>query len=240
MKKSTLLLTASILCCLFCAQLKAQGNYDRTYWKATASMAEGENVPQHIIDGDRYSRWTSGQAQTGGEWIAVDMFRAQTFNRIIIDNDESANDYPRGYEIYVSDDGDNWGDVVMSGNGTPGLTIINLPVALTAQHVKIVQTGSVDEFVWWTIKELYIENTQGESGIKKVNDRPVTIAAKEGQILFQGVSFPAKVEIHNLSGQKVKTASLRQNTLNVDLNTGIYIINIESGHHSYSQKIIIR
>ena len=149
MKKSILLLTACVLSGMLSVQLKAQGNLDRTGWIADAFQYDGDNYPENVLDGNRFSRWSSGKVQEGGEWISVDMLELQTFNRLIIDNQETSNDYPRGYEIYVSDDGEDWGDPVISGEGKEFLTVINFPDPITARYIKIVQTGEVYEFIWW-------------------------------------------------------------------------------------------
>ena len=225
---------------LYVQLIELSSDIDRTAWIATASEFDNEDYPQNVVDNDLDTRWATGKNQEGGEWLAIDMREVQDFNQIILDNVNNANDFPREYEVYISNDGESWGNAVMAGAGTPGLTIIDFPENLSAQHVKILQTGLIEgETIWWTVKEIYIGKTSDQNAIKKVNNDPIGIVAKDKQWLFQGISFPAKVSVYNLLGQKITTASLSQNTIDLHLNAGVYIVNIETADYSVSQKVIV-
>jgi hypothetical protein len=83
----------------------------------------------------------------------------QTFNEITLDAAASTGDYPRGYSVYVSNDGSTWGNPVVSGAGTSTLVTITLPTSHTAQYIKIAQTGSASS--WWSIAELNVYSNSG-------------------------------------------------------------------------------
>ncbi|MHC4071353.1 MAG: discoidin domain-containing protein, partial [Planctomycetota bacterium] len=60
----------------------------------------------------------------------------------------SSNDYPRGYEVYVSFDGGSWGKSVVTGKGTEPITKIKFDKPVKTRFIKILQTGSSDSWNW--------------------------------------------------------------------------------------------
>ena len=121
--------------------------------KATASLKNG-NV-KNALDGDKTTRWDTAAAQVGGEWFTLDLGFESTVTGITLDAAGSQRDYPRGYEVYVSFDGGNWGKPITTGKGTNPLTKINFPQPVRARFVKIVQTGAAPG-LFWSIHELAI------------------------------------------------------------------------------------
>jgi hypothetical protein len=105
-------------------------------------------------DGNTSTRWTSGAAQTNGQSFAFNLGSTQTFSQIVLD--AGSGDYPRGYQVFVSNDGTNWGSAVATGTGSSQTTTITLPSAQTAKYIKIVQTGSAS--AWWSIAEINVYN----------------------------------------------------------------------------------
>lgn len=125
---------------------------DRTGWTFTASSAQGEVA--NVADGNIATRWSSGSLQAPGMYFQIDFGQPQTFGRIELALDASQPfDYPRGYEVYASNDPANLGAPIASGVGQQ-LTSIVVP-ATTARYVRIVQTGS-DAARWWSIYELNV------------------------------------------------------------------------------------
>lgn len=129
---------------------------DRSDWGATASSTDSETSTGAALDGDTGTRWSTGTAQTNGQWYQVDMGEMETFNQVLIDAGSSTSDYPRGYEIQVSKDGSNW-TTVASGNGSGPSVLETFPVQ-QARYLQIVQTGTASS--WWSIEEL---NVYGEA-----------------------------------------------------------------------------
>jgi hypothetical protein len=84
----------------------------------------------------------------------------QTFSRIALDSGIALGDYPRGYEIYVSNDSVSWGNPVAVGNGYgPVASITFTPI--TARFIRIYQTGDTSQMGdnslnWWGISELNV------------------------------------------------------------------------------------
>jgi beta-glucosidase len=71
--------------------------------------------------------------------------------RLFLDCGGSTADYPRGYQVYLSEDGTNWGAPVATGSGATVTTISF--AAHAARYVRITQTGSASAN-WWSIAEL--------------------------------------------------------------------------------------
>ncbi len=127
--------------------------FPRTGWVATASKTGGTDVPAHALDGNEATRFSTGAPMANGMWFQLDMQAARTFDQVTMDSGGSKNDYARGYAIYVSSDGVNYGNPVATGTGTAPLITVTFG-AQTARYLKIVQTGSAT--FWWSMVELYV------------------------------------------------------------------------------------
>ncbi|WP_409292679.1 discoidin domain-containing protein [Peribacillus sp. SCS-37] len=126
---------------------------DRTGWQASTNVTTSSGSPNAVLDGNINSRWSSGQAMKPGQYLTVDMQTAKSFNRIVMDSAGSTNDYARGYEVYVSNDGINWGNAVAAGSGNEAKIVAGFPQQ-NARYIRIVQTGSASS--WWSIAELNV------------------------------------------------------------------------------------
>jgi hypothetical protein len=126
---------------------------NRVGWVATASVSAGGQPPANAIDGDPSTRWSTGASQANGQWFQIDMGATNTFSQLVLDATASAGDYPRGYQVYVSSDGVNWGSPVASGAGSSAITTINF-AAKNARYIRVIQTGSNSG--WWSIHELNV------------------------------------------------------------------------------------
>lgn len=120
-------------------------------WSVTASS--NEETAAAILDGSDQTRWTSGQTQTGGEWIQLDLGDSQIVNRIVLDSAHSSEDYARGYEVYTSLDGTDWGNAVAKGEGDNAVLSISFPTQ-EARYIKIVQSGTDSH--WWSLAEIAV------------------------------------------------------------------------------------
>ena len=126
---------------------------DRSGWTASASITDTYgDVAANALDSVFGTRWSSGEAQTPGISFQVDMGKVESFSSIALDCGPSGGDYPRGYQVFVSNDGSSWGNPVASGQGSYGYTLI--PVGhQSARYVKVVLTASTGS--WWSIDEFY-------------------------------------------------------------------------------------
>ncbi|MFC8720580.1 discoidin domain-containing protein [Kitasatospora sp. NPDC057198] len=122
----------------------------RTGWTASASSTAGSDVPANMLDGSAASRWSTGTPMAAGQSVTIDTGAVRPLARITMDSGGSANDYARGYQVYLSTDGTSWGSPVATGTGTGALVTVDFP-ARSARYVKVVQTGTSTS--WWSITE---------------------------------------------------------------------------------------
>jgi hypothetical protein len=123
---------------------------DRGGWTMSASVGAS---PANMIDGNVSTRWTTGAAQTNGQYIQADMGALVTLNNVTIDtakNTSDETDYARGYTLQLSKNGSTW-TTVATGVGTFKATTIGF-VAQAARYFRLTQTGSAGS--WWSIGEL--------------------------------------------------------------------------------------
>ena len=137
--------------------LPPTGALNRTGWTASGTGSGFSNA----LDGNMSTRWETGAYQTNGQYFQVDMQSAKTFNQIRLDATGYNNDYPRGYAVYVSNDGSNWGSAIATGSGSGPITDITFS-SRTARYIKVVQTGS-SSTNWWGIFEFNVYNTGGST-----------------------------------------------------------------------------
>ena len=121
-----------------------------------ASGTAGGDPPGNALDGNIGTRWSTGAAQVNGQFFQVDMLAAKAFKQVTLDAAGSAGDYPRGYQVFVSNDGVAWGSAIASGTPTTALVTITF-AQQTARFVKVVQTGTVTPN-WWSLYEMNVYN----------------------------------------------------------------------------------
>jgi len=122
--------------------------------KATASL-NNDNAGR-AIDGDPGTRWDTGRTMKPGDWFVLDLGVESTIKGLTLDTRNSSNDYPRGYEVYVSFDGGSWGKPLLTGEGIDPLTKIIFTSPVRTRFVKIIQSGSSDSW-FWSIHELSLD-----------------------------------------------------------------------------------
>lgn len=135
---------------------------DRTGWTASSSPSSGD-AAANALDGSMATRWSTGAAMASGQSLTIDMKAAKGFNKVVMDSTGSNDDYARGFEVYVSSDGVNYGSVVASGTGSGPVMEVVFP-AQSARYIKVVQTGTASN--WWSIRELnvYTNGSGGNTG----------------------------------------------------------------------------
>jgi sialate O-acetylesterase len=126
---------------------------NRSGWQASASSSGGSDPVSNALDGNNGTRWSTGAGQANGQWFQVDMGSVKTFQRVVLDASGSDGDYPRGYQVQVSNDGVNWGSPVATGAGSSAITTINF-TPQTARYIRVTQTGSNSG--WWSIHEFNV------------------------------------------------------------------------------------
>jgi glucose/arabinose dehydrogenase/mono/diheme cytochrome c family protein len=125
---------------------------DRKGWKVSASH-NSANAGK-AIDTDSTSRFDTSASQAPGMWFLVELPKETTVTGLELDAAKSTNDYPRGYQVELSSDGQTWSKPVATGRGNGPLTEIAFP-ATKARFIRITQTGAV-QGLFWSIHNLQV------------------------------------------------------------------------------------
>jgi glucosylceramidase len=126
-------------------------------WTATANppgptdpCCTGD-VAANAADGDASTRYSTGAAQTPGQYLQVDFGRAIPAREVVFDTGVSLGDYPRGYAVSVSADGTAWRTVVADGNGSGQFTTVDLHGA-PVRYVRMTLTAAAGS--WWSVADV--------------------------------------------------------------------------------------
>ena len=128
---------------------------NRQDWKLTASNA-AHNL-KGCVDNDPKSRYTTDASMKPGMWVQVELPKLSKITTVTLDSTRSAGDYPRKYEVQVSNDGKKWSKPVAKGKGNSAITEIAFDPT-EAKFVRITQTGK--HRLFWSIHELNINGKE--------------------------------------------------------------------------------
>lgn len=117
---------------------------------------------RNALDGNPKTRWTTGAAMRGGEWFIVDLGYEDNIREIYIDAGPEGSDQPRGYEIYLSLDGENWGEPATKGDDPKKKAFTIAMSEKYGRFIKIVQKGTSGGF--WSINEIRINGLPDLNG----------------------------------------------------------------------------
>ncbi|MEI6714051.1 MAG: discoidin domain-containing protein [Verrucomicrobiota bacterium] len=125
---------------------------NRADWKLTASHNPEALV--NAVDGKLETRYDTKKPQEAGMWITIELPAETLVSGLVLDAGTSRGDFPQGYKVELSTDGNTWGKPVAQGKGDGPLTEIRFPAA-KAKSIRITQTGS-SKGSFWSIHELEI------------------------------------------------------------------------------------
>ncbi len=108
------------------------------------------DVAANAVDDDASTRYSSGTAQSAGQYLQVDFGRIQPVRQVVFDTGASTGDYPRGYAVTVSVDGTHWTTVVANGIGTGQFTTVELTRAV--RYVRVTLTTAAPN--WWSVADI--------------------------------------------------------------------------------------
>jgi hypothetical protein len=146
---------------------------NRKAWKLTAS--HNPESLANAVDGTASTRYDTRKIQTPGMWVQIELPTETALTGVRLDATGSNNDYPRGYTLELSADGQNWGQPVAKAEGKSALTEIKFPAA-KAKFLRITQTGS-SPGNFWSIHELDLlgegqgKITEGKAAAKKLDPK---------------------------------------------------------------------
>lgn len=124
---------------------------DKKAWKLTAS--HGQNKLMYALDGNSETRFDTGGQQEPGMWLQIELPQVKKIYSLVLDAGKSKSDYPLGYSIEVSKDGQSW-QKVKEGSGKDALTEISTKPT-DAKFIKITLTKR-KKGNFWSIHNLDI------------------------------------------------------------------------------------
>ncbi len=133
--------------------LQADGRLDRSLWKVTAS--KNSSSISAIIDGDINTNW-HGSYQEIGKNIVIDFGKTEKFNKITLENvDKNKGDHPKGFNVYISQNGSDFGKPIVSGNTTNDAKLNIKFDDKEARYIKI-EISDAETSKYWRIAELNV------------------------------------------------------------------------------------
>ncbi|HEY2694086.1 MAG TPA: beta-N-acetylglucosaminidase domain-containing protein [Pseudonocardiaceae bacterium] len=111
---------------------------------ATASSVE-ESLPQftpdHAIDGDATTRWSSGY--TDGEWLQVAFANPQTIGKVVVQWEAA---HATAYQIQTSTDGSTWTTAATVTNSPGGTETVWLDQPTSAKYLRMQGVSRATQF----------------------------------------------------------------------------------------------
>ena len=123
---------------------------NKSKWKIKTSHNGGK--ARNLADGKMEPRWDSATSMKSGMWVTVELPSSTNINSVRLDCSGSNGDYPRGYKLFISQDGKSWKEVA-KGNGKSPVVDINFS-AVKAKHIKVELTKG--NRLYWSIHEMDI------------------------------------------------------------------------------------
>lgn len=147
---------------------------NRKGWTVKSSSNSAGDLAANAIDGKANTRWRTAIRVKSGDWFEINFGRPANFNKIVMDNTaNNAFDSLAKYQVYVSNDGVNWGSAVAAGSGDLGTVAISL-APQKAQYVRIVSSAP-SFFFRWSIGEI---NVYGPSRRTRSIQAPTAVSRK--------------------------------------------------------------
>lgn len=129
------------------------GNMDPRQWKVTA--APSRRTAESAVDGNMSTRFSTNEPASPGQWFQVQFPYPKRVKALTLDSTPSKGDYPRKYDVFVSEDGKEWGKPVASGFSDNPKTVIQLDKPQVTKYLRIVNQGTAGG-LFWSIHELSV------------------------------------------------------------------------------------
>jgi hypothetical protein len=128
-------------------------------WTASASVSDPSNPPAYAIDGLQPTRWSSGAAQSVGQYYQIDFGGFIMLNQVAITHtylNDGVTDFPHGLDVLVSPDGVDFSRKLQSGAFTADPGVVTLGFNAHAARYLRLQLNQATSPAWFTIHELAV------------------------------------------------------------------------------------
>jgi hypothetical protein len=120
----------------------------------------------NAFDGTPKTRWSiaihQGLPGATPQTFTVDMKREYEFSKIVLNGGSTdGHDWPRAWEVRVSNDGATWGSAITTGMGLESADDPNTTITFSSQIARYIQIKEtypvgVDTGYWWAIGEMNV------------------------------------------------------------------------------------
>ena len=144
----------TLAACLL-APIPAKSNWQASASHTSVGAGEYDNKPEYLMD-ETTKRWSTGKGQAGDEWMQIDLGVSAAVRQLTFTlNEDDAEDYPRIYQLKISDKPlDFGGPIRASGSGLVAQTLtFTLAEPVVGRYLLVLQKGKAANY-WWSISEL--------------------------------------------------------------------------------------
>jgi len=130
-------------------------------WKLTDNLHDDPQVAaivgQDALDGNPDTRWTTGRGLLAGDSFTLDMGGDQKVAKLVLDSTKSPEDYPQGYKLEASTDGEKWATVAQASADQTIAAVKGGVLAITfapveTRYLRLTSEGA--HSLWWSVNEL--------------------------------------------------------------------------------------
>ena len=123
-------------------------------WPAALTCEANPKDLHNMIDNNYKSAWAVSSAAK--PVLIIDLKETRLIREITLDQRRNSREFPEHLEVYVSDDLNQLGRVVMTAVGTADATVITLPDAAYGRYV-VLKLVTHAKDVNWSITELHVD-----------------------------------------------------------------------------------
>jgi chitosanase len=145
---------AAVLCVPLAISVAASASADVVISRDRPSLASAtESIAwsaSGVTDTASGTRWSSGAAGSGTQWVDIDLGTAQEVRRVRL---HWARAYAKAYRLQLSDDGATWRDLYRTSTGDGGVDDVR-GLSATGRHLRVlaVQRGTPEGYSLWDVK----------------------------------------------------------------------------------------
>ena len=183
---------------------------NKTGWKlVSVDSQHGGNEAKLAFDGKNNTFWHTeyqGSEPQCPHTLIIDMvnqYKVTAFT-YLARQDGSQNGMVKAYEVYLSNDGQNWGTAVASGEfkNTTSLQVAKLKTAKVARYLKFVAKSEINGKAWTSAAEVGIQAEADVTGIKSTETSYISQPQGFFDLHGRRVSHPSK-GVYLTQGKKV-------------------------------------
>lgn len=123
-------------------------------WPAALTCEANPKDLHNMIDNNYKSAWAVSSAAK--PVLLIDLKESRIIRELTLDQRRNSREFPEHLEVYVSDDLNQLGRVVMTAAGTADATVITLPDAAYGRYV-VLKLVTHAKDVNWSITELHVD-----------------------------------------------------------------------------------